>query len=387
MSRLKWDEAGKRFYENGVSHAVLYTQDEPGTDYRYKGKPKKITVAAKNVGINIDNIAEGDDFNLYYYDQVLSRDEILNDLSKVTTVFSQGLLPTDNTVVSTTIYYYPNLTYAIVTLVFSKSLNYSVSYNALSNNLEVGTNPIPFFSNGVGLQKNLKISGQDYYFGTVWNGITSISENPDGADANDMWADNVKYSSPRSIETYGLTVEAYTYPDEFAYCDGSEQPKKGVRLGQQKRKQFCLSYRTEIGSDADTESGYILHLIYGCTASPSDRSYETINDSPDALTFSWEVESNPIPFEDVDFQCFKPVSSISINTTKLNAFVTDTIGSRYFNFSSGNLEKLENILYGTNDTVAIIPSPDVVLSCFEEVLEEEEEGSDEPIPDPEISTD
>ena len=138
----------------------------------------------------------------------------------------------------------------------------------------------------------------NYKDGVAWNGITSISETPEGADKTDIYADNIKYASFRALETFGGTIEAYTYPDEFAECDGSISPKKGLNIGQQGRKTFALAYKTQIGSDVDSEaSAYKLHIIYGCTCSPTERSYETINDSPESDPFSWEFDSTPVPIE------------------------------------------------------------------------------------------
>ncbi len=152
-----------------------------------------------------------------------------------------------------------------------------------------------------------------YGTGVVWNGLTGVTESPDGADANDLWADNMKYATLRAAETFGATIEAYTYPDEFAVCDGTAEPVAGVRLGQQKRKPFGFCFRTQTGNDTASESddGYKIHLIYNATASPSDRSYETINDSPDAITFSWEISTTPIAVEG-----YKPISTITIDSTK-----------------------------------------------------------------------
>lgn len=200
-----------------------------------------------------------------------------------------------------------------------------------------------------------KDDGTGYDAGVAWNGITSISESPDGADANDLWADNIKYASLRAAETLGLSIEAYTYPDEFAICDGTAAPVTGVYVGQQKRKSFGLCYRTEVANDTMTEAddGYKLHLVYNCTASPSERSYETMNDSPDAITFSWDVDTLPEAVTG-----FKPTSLITIDTLKL-----DTAGKTA-------LAGLLNTLYGTNAeggnaaTDPTLPSPDAVLAAF-----------------------
>lgn len=188
-----------------------------------------------------------------------------------------------------------------------------------------------------------------YPKGVVWNGLTHVSESPEGADPNDLWADNIKYATLRSTETFKATIEAYTYPDEFAECDGSASPATGVYIGQQQRKTFGLCYRTEVGSDTntDTTNSYKLHLIYGCTASPSDKGYETINDSPDAITFSWEVDTVPVAVTG-----FKPTASIVIDSTKVDAT---------------KLATLESILYGaagTPGTDARLPLPDEVISIL-----------------------
>lgn len=199
-----------------------------------------------------------------------------------------------------------------------------------------------------------------YANGVAWNGITSISESPDGADANDLWADNIKYASLRSAETLGLSIEAYMYPHEFALCDGTASPIDGVYLGQQKRRSFGLSYRTEVGNDTMTESddGYKLHIIYGCTASPSEKSYETINDSPDAITFSWDVDTLPVAVPG-----YKPVASITVDTVKFYAGKTgETLTA-----AQAKIKDLEDLLYGTDGqsgTPPQMPDPVTVLTTL-----------------------
>ena len=178
-----------------------------------------------------------------------------------------------------------------------------------------------------------------YGNGVAWNGLTGVTESPDGAEPTDLWADNIKYATLRSAETFGLTIEAYTYPDEFGECDGSASPTTGVHIGQQSRKPFGFSYRTKVGSDTDTEANnYKIHVIYNCTASPSERSYETINDSPDAITFSWEVTTTP-----VNVTGYKPTSEITIDVWKLD---------------SSKKTALENALYGGGG----LPAPDALLA-------------------------
>lgn len=190
-----------------------------------------------------------------------------------------------------------------------------------------------------------------YADGVVWNGLTSVSETPEGGDANDMWADDIKYASLRSVETFGGTIEAYTYPDEFEVCDGTASPANGVKLGQQPRKPFGFCYRTSVGSDTDTAmEAYKLHIVYGATASPSEKTYETINDSPEGMTFSWEFDTVPVPVAG-----YKPVSLITIDSRTAD---------------SAKLAALEQILYGTPaqgqtaEVPARLPLPDEILDTI-----------------------
>ena len=188
-----------------------------------------------------------------------------------------------------------------------------------------------------------------YEAGVAWNGLISVSNSPDGAEPNELWADNIKYAILRSAETLSLTIEAYTYPPEFEACDGMATPTgaSGVVIGQQARKAFGFCYRTEVGTDADGAAGYKLHLVYGCTATPSDKDYETINDNPDAITFSWDIDTVPYTFPSTgSYSTFKPVSeivldSIAVGSTKMTA--------------------LEALLYGSGNTAAALPTPDTVI--------------------------
>lgn len=174
-----------------------------------------------------------------------------------------------------------------------------------------------------------------YAKGVAWNGLTSISENPSGAEETKLYADNIKYMSLYSAEEFGATIEAYTYPDEFAECDGSAEVADGVTIGQQTRKPFGLSYRTKIGNDTDGQDhGYKLHLIYGAMCSPSSKAFNTVNDSPEAITFSWEMTTTP-----VNVPLYKPTASLVIDSTK---FVSDEAKAR--------LAALESVLYGTDST-------------------------------------
>lgn len=184
-----------------------------------------------------------------------------------------------------------------------------------------------------------------YGDGVAWNGLISVQENPSGAEANAKYADNIKYLNLFSAEEYGCTIQAYTYPPEFAACDGTAEPVAGVSLGQQARKIFGFCYRTLIGNDVDGQDhGYKLHLVYGAQASPSDREYQTVNDSPDAITFSWEVTTTPINVEG-----YKPVSSITIDSTKVDA---------------SKLAALEKKLYGDTSTEPALPLPSEVITML-----------------------
>ena len=186
--------------------------------------------------------------------------------------------------------------------------------------------------NGVLYVQNTSEEGvASYGVGVPWNGLTAVTESPSGAEASPLYADDIKYLNLMSNEELGLTIEAYTYPDEFADCDGSAALAKGVMIGQQKRKSFGLCYRTVIGNDVESNDyGYKLHMVYGCLAAPSEKAYATINDSPEAITFSWEVSTTP-----VNVAGFKPTSQITIDSTKANP---------------EKLAALETILYGKNPT-------------------------------------
>lgn len=194
-------------------------------------------------------------------------------------------------------------------------------------------------------------SNGTYPTGVAWNGLTGVDENPSGAEANAQYADNIKYLELRSAEDFGATVTAYTYPDEFEQCDGSAEPATGMYIGQQARKMFGMSYRTKIGNDVDgNEHGYYIHLIYGATASPSQRSYKTVNDSPEPIEFSWEVTTTP-----VNIAGYKPVAHVRINSTKADP---------------ENLAVLESVLYGANaegnaeGRTASLPLPDAVKTIL-----------------------
>ena len=184
-----------------------------------------------------------------------------------------------------------------------------------------------------------------YSNGVAWNGLTSVSESPEGAEPTDLYADDIKYLTLMSAENFKATIEAYTYPVEFEECDGSATIAKGVVIGQQSRKPFGLCYRTSIGNDTDgNEHGYKLHIVYGCQASPSEKQYSTINDSPDAVTFSWEVSTTP-----VNVTGKKPAATLIIDSTKAD---------------KAKLTALEAILYGAESTEPRLPLPDEIATLM-----------------------
>jgi hypothetical protein len=184
-----------------------------------------------------------------------------------------------------------------------------------------------------------------YAAGFAWNGLTTVTESPSGAEPTASYADNIKYLNLVSAEEFGGTIEAYTYPDEFAVCDGSFAPVPGVAVGQQGRKQFGLSFRTKVGNDVDgTDHGYKLHLIYGALAAPSEKAYASINDSPEAITFSWDITTTPAPVTGR-----KPTSLIVVDSTVVDP---------------ADLAALEALLYGAGATPAALPTPDAVIALF-----------------------
>ena len=184
-----------------------------------------------------------------------------------------------------------------------------------------------------------------YSKGVAWNGLTAVTESPSGAEATALYADDIKYLNLMSAEEFACTIEAYTYPDEFAECDGSASLVAGVNIGQQPRKTFGLCYRTTIGNDTDSNAhGYKLHMVYGCLAAPSEKAYATINDSPEAITFSWEVSTTP-----VNVTGHKPTALLTIDSTKADPT---------------KLADLEKILYGDTDTEPRLPLPDEIASLM-----------------------
>lgn len=191
----------------------------------------------------------------------------------------------------------------------------------------------------------LKDAQGDYSTGVAWNGLTSVSESPEGAEPTDLYADDIKYLTLMSAENFKATIEAYTYPVEFEECDGSATIAKGVVIGQQTRKPFGLCYRTAIGNDTDgNEHGYKLHIVYGCQASPSEKQYTAINDSPEAITFSWEVNTTP-----VNVTGKKPTATLIIDSTKAD---------------KTKLTALEAILYGSETEEPRLPLPDEIATLM-----------------------
>ena len=203
-----------------------------------------------------------------------------------------------------------------------------------------------FYETGV---KNGVLYVQDesgaYPKGVAWNGLTAVTESPSGAEKTPLYADDIKYLELVSAEEFGATIEAYTYPDEFGQCDGSADLSEGVSIGQQARKAFGLCYKTVVGNDVKgNDLGYKIHIIYGCKAAPSEKAYATINDSPEAITFSWEVTTTP-----VSVTGFKPTASVVIDSTKCDETA---------------LASLEAKLFGSDSEEATLPLPDEIAEIF-----------------------
>lgn len=189
----------------------------------------------------------------------------------------------------------------------------------------------------------------EYTQAVAWNGIINITDSPEGADLTKFWADNMEYAGMRAAEEYKASVEAYTYPPEFAACDGSAEPIPGVYMMQQERKKFALCWRTEQGN-ANTENlGYKIHVAYGLTASPTEKSHDTVNDSPDAATFSWDMDGMPVPVTG-----YKSTAKLEFDSTKMTA---------------AKMTKLKEILYGTTTAPAELPLPDELFTTLRAVTE------------------
>ena len=186
----------------------------------------------------------------------------------------------------------------------------------------------------------------EYGEGVPWNGLVSVTESPEGAEPNPVYADNIKYLTLISNEEFKATIEAYTYPEEFEECDGSVELVDGLTIGQQARKGFGFSYRTIVGNDtASNAHGYKLHIVYGCTAQPSDKAYETVNDTPEAITFSWEIDTDPVEM----WGDLRPTSILTVDSTRVD---------------KNDLEALEAVLYGDTEAEAALPTPQEVAQLL-----------------------
>lgn len=203
-----------------------------------------------------------------------------------------------------------------------------------------------FYETGVdhGVLYPMNDGGQTYATGVAWNGLTAVTESPEGAEVSAIYADNIKYLNLMSAEDFKATIEAYTYPEEFEQCDGSASLVQGVKIGQQSRKAFGFCYRTKVGNDLNPELGYKIHIIYGATAAPTERAYETVNDSPEAITFSWEVSTIP-----VEVTGFKPTAHVEIDSTKVE---------------SAKLAKIEAKLYGSETEEPTLLMPDEIVALI-----------------------
>ena len=199
----------------------------------------------------------------------------------------------------------------------------------------------------------------------AWNGLTNITEAPSGAEPTPLYADNIKYLNLISAEEFGATVEAYTYPDAFAQCDGSHVLGEGIAFGQQARKGFGLSYRTRVGNDVKRQDyGYKLHLIYGATAAPSEKAYATINDSPEAITFSWTLSTTPIAFTSASgLSQLTPTAQVTLDSTKL---------------SETFMSSVESILYGSSNSEGRLPTPSELAELYNSQNGDAEEEPEEP---------
>ena len=203
-----------------------------------------------------------------------------------------------------------------------------------------------FYETGVdhGVLYPMNDGGQTYATGVAWNGLTAVTESPEGAEVSAIYADNIKYLNLMSAEDFKATIEAYTYPEEFEQCDGSASLVEGVKIGQQSRKAFGFCYRTKVGNDLNPELGYKIHIIYGATAAPTERAYETVNDSPEAITFSWEVSTIP-----VEVTGFKPTAHVEIDSTKVEP---------------AKLAKIEAKLYGSETEEPTLLMPDEIVALI-----------------------
>lgn len=205
----------------------------------------------------------------------------------------------------------------------------------------------------------LKGESGKYDNGVAWSGITAVTENPSGAEATPLYADDMKYLNLMSNEEFGGTIEAYTFPEKFAECDGSASIAKGVTIGQQGRKLFGLAYRTSIGNDEEgSDYGYKLHLVYNCLASPSEKAYETINESPEAITFSWEFSTTPMTVN-VEGKDFKPTAHIEIDSTKVNETKLTTLLGKLYGKAPTSVSSEDGV-------APELPTPEEIATIFAE---------------------
>jgi hypothetical protein len=188
-----------------------------------------------------------------------------------------------------------------------------------------------------------------YQAGVPWNGLTTVTESPSGAESNKQYADNMVYLNLKSAEEFGATIEAFTYPDEFAQCDGSAEPEPGVYIGQQTRKTFGFSYRTKVGSDTDPDLGHKIHVVYNADAAPSEKAYTTVNDSPEATGLSWEITTTAVEVGTIGGVEYKPTAQVTVDSTKVDP---DAFAA------------LEDVLYGTDGAEPRLPSPAEIVSMF-----------------------
>ena len=314
MSRIVWDAESEKRFETGVDHGVLYVK---------RPKASKTFAASTSYKKGEYFIAETQTSGTY---------AVAKALKDFTTGSSESSIDTTSTSEDRyTIVYTGSYTTDLPTTEPGTPIS-EMEYTDTSNNT---VTPTTFYETGV-----------------AWNGLTSVSKSPSGAEANDIYADNIKYASLRSAETFGATIEAYTYPNEFAQCNGLDETENGLYLGQQLRKSFGFCFRTDIGDDTDNgidvNDKYKLHIIYNATASPSEESFSTINDSPEAITFSWEISTIPVEAG----AGYLPTAILTIDKAKLT-----TKGLT-------KLATLEQVLYGTNGTEPRLPNPKDVIAFF-----------------------
>ena len=311
MSRIIWDAESEKRFETGVDHGVLYVK-----------RPRATKVHTAN-----SSYKKGEYF--------IVNTQTSNTYAVVVALKDFTLSPASINLSDTStdykVIYTGTHTGSVPTVEPGTPIS-EMEYTDTSNNT---VTPTTFYETGV-----------------AWNGLTSVSKSPSGAEANDIYADNIKYASLRSAETFGATIEAYTYPNEFAQCNGLDETENGLYLGQQLRKSFGFCFRTDIGDDTDNgidvNDKYKLHIIYNATASPSEESFSTINDSPEAITFSWEISTIPVEAG----SGYLPTAILTIDKTKLT-----TKGKT-------KLATLEQVLYGTNGTEPRLPNPKDVIGFF-----------------------